>query len=140
MYCLQCGKELPEGSKLCNECGSKQDTVLEKPDEPETTLFTHKGCMCEGMVKGWNRIKPMKKGNILLTNHKLSFEGFDIQISDISSAQEYIKKSMNNKTPVLVVHTKNRRLYSYIITSKLTSSFPLNRETRELLTILSGMI
>lgn len=140
MYCLQCGIELPEGSKFCNECGTKQETVLEKLDEPETTLFTHSGCMCEGMVKGWNWVKPMKKGNILLTNHKLSFDGFDIPISDISSAQEYIKKHMKNETPVLVVQTKNRRLYSYIITSKRLSSFPLNSKTRDLITVLIGMI
>ncbi len=34
MYCSQCGKEIPENSKFCNECGSP---VIEKKEPNQTT-------------------------------------------------------------------------------------------------------
>ena len=36
MYCIHCGKELPDNSKFCNHCGSSQETVTDiQSKEPQ---------------------------------------------------------------------------------------------------------
>jgi len=96
--------------------------------------------MGEGEVQGRSFLKRMERGIILLTNHRLSFDGFDIPISNIKSVQEYTHRIMKWEGTVMRVHTKDHKIYNFVVTKEFPKTLFIHNKTRNLISLLDGMV
>jgi len=96
--------------------------------------------MGEGEVGGRNFLKKMKRGIILLTNHRLSFDGFDIPISNIKSVQEYTHRIMKWEGTVMRVRTKDHKIYNFVVSKEFPKKMLIDSQTRNLISLLSEMV
>ncbi len=99
MYCTNCGKELPENSKFCNYCGTRQGTIkednIEQTSEPKN-LTTRQ--MREKMRKN-NRSEQKKKPgcfSIAIAAFSLIFAA----ICFMASTEESIDNNKNGSSTI----------------------------------------
>ena len=96
MHCSNCGKEIPQVSKFCLECGFKLDiTSVETPPEQEEYLFNSKGYICLGKPTFVHSNGGMLKGRILVALKYLNFVfllSYGIRKNEIRIPLSNIKK------------------------------------------------
>lgn len=62
MYCIHCGKELPENSKFCNHCGGLQQTETVNISQTYNDVESNKTFRSTRQMREANKVKNKNKG------------------------------------------------------------------------------
>ena len=145
MYCPNCGKDIPESSKFCLECGFKLDTTSdETPLEQEEYLFNSKGYICLGKPNFTHSNGGMLKGRILVTLKDLKFVtlmSYGIRNNEIRIPLSDIKKveKVSFIQPYMIrIYTNEDKFYSLRVLSLL--GVPKSTKIYKLFELLESMV
>lgn len=136
MYCMSCGKEIPEESVFCSFCGANlKSTAIEKKASLETNENKGEQILMKGLC---NRVKSplfVQNGNAMLTNKRFIYlkhsiaktlaigafinltkgsYDFDIPVDDILSLED----GRQGISKTIIINTKNGERYNFYFTNR----------------------
>lgn len=124
MYCRNCGKELPDGSKFCNHCGGSQQSEVvstsQTHDEPEDeTLFRSTKSMREAVKKNRNNSEKKKPGCFSIGISLIFL--FIVAVCVMASMDEAKEENSNSNSNSVVESTTAAPIE--ILASKLVQAY-----------------
>jgi len=95
MFCRQCGTQLDEGTKFCNNCGEKQEPLIVKPVCQCGYQFSAEDKFCKecGSSKKITIIPEAQNIPVTPQNHSINHDDLKKRIMDIYTQEIIITKS-----------------------------------------------
>ena len=143
MFCSNCGKNIQNESKFCNECGHKTANMASGGTPRECNQKKPETVVMQGLC---NRVKSavyVQNGKAILTTHRFIYLkhsfmktltigvlvnltsgdiDFDIPLSDIS----HIDNGRQGISKTIRIHTKTGGVYNFYFTKRVEWEIALN--------------